>query len=917
VRELALWVNGERVVGDVQERKKATYVYQGIVNRMQDPALLNYIGRNTFSLRIFPIEPYSERRIELSYVSLVSRNATQLTYTLPALGDPNAAIGQVFVSVSVQSAHGLTELKTNSPLATARREADKGTVTMEAANVKFAEAFQVTYRLKQPPAVMVSAWRDNDGGYFALQLPPIETAPVKEATDAVILLDTSRSMSCGRLEQAKRVVEQLTDDLTKQGARIAVVPFDNEPRAVAEDWVTADDVGIVRVSLSKLSPRGVCNLEEALARAAEYLPQARERMAIVLVTSGYPSLGARQAENLRLQVEIAKTETKKKLTFVAVAVGNNANTYLLERLAQLLKGRMVALDGADTRALQAAILPHTVLTDARARLGKSGVYEVYPKGVSVTITTPLIVVGRYDQGGATTLTLTGWQGGFVMTKQWQVTLPDKPNAGSGVEALWAKQQIDFLADDMKKNGENDFASAEIVELSKRHRVLTPHTSLLVIDPQFGAFASSLSQQFDAQQAYQGRGGFGGGGLGGLGGGGFGGMGMPGMPGMGGGTGAFPLPDGIDSITALDPRNALTVPGTSTVTVTPSSNGKVSVDFRNASITEVLDALFKARPGANKIVKQGVVGTVNLSLKDIDWDTALKYSVEQVKARVRKDDNGVYVIEPDPKFSQQANDFNPAGLPPMPDTSGGGINVGFAPPDPDPLDEKRYHVIAVLHVDAATVTAILGGQVVSVPLKGQPAPRDAVEIVAEQFAWGGGVLPVPEGIDSIIGIVPRNTLLVYATEEGARKLRDLVSLIDVPLEQVAVQVTALEMKAEDVKELLSSGEDTGVLTAQQTQTALKRLANKVRVVAKPRLTTVSGHPAEIAVGATANEGCRLHLAPTVMSEGNIALQVRVEVNRLNRLSTILNLPSGNSAVLSGIQRSNGKVLAVIITPRHVE
>lgn len=590
VRELALWVNGERVVGDVQERKKATYVYQGIVNRMQDPALLNYVGRNTFSLRIFPIEPRSERRIELSYVSLVPRNATQLTYTLPALGDPNAAIGQVFVSASVQSAHGLTELKTNSPLATARREADKGTITMEAANVKFAEAFQVTYRLKQPPAVMVSAWRGDDGSYFALQLPPMEMATVKEATDAVILLDTSRSMSGGRLEQAKRVVEQLTDDLTKQGARIAVVPFDNEPRAVADDWVTADDVGIVRVSLSKLSPRGVCNLEEALARAAEYLPQARERVVMALVTSGYPSLGARRAEDLRLLVEAAKGEAKKKLTFVAVAIGDDANLSLLDSLARSLKGTMVKLDDTNPHALRAAIAPHTILADVRVRLGKSGVHEVYPKGANATSTTPLVVVGRFDEGGATTLTLTAKQGGQAVKRQYHVMLPDKTNAVDDVVALWAKQQIDFLADDMKKNGENDFASAEIVELSKRHRVLTSHTSLLVIDPQFGALASSLSQQFDAQQPRTGfGGGFGGGGLGGLGGGGFGGMGgfvsggfggrggggMPGMPGMGGGPGALPLPEGIDSITAIDPQNTLTVTGTPTVTVTPLPNDRVT------------------------------------------------------------------------------------------------------------------------------------------------------------------------------------------------------------------------------------------------------------------------------------------------------------------------------------------------------
>lgn len=348
-----------------------------------------------------------------------------------------------------------------------------------------------------------------------------------------------------------------------------------------------------------------------------------------------------------------------------------------------------------------------------------------------------------------------------------------------------------------------------------------------------------------------------------------------------------------------------------------------MDFRNAPILAVIEALFRARPETNKIMNPSMVGMVNLRLRDVDWETALKYAVEQVRGRVRRDGNGVYIIEPDPKFSEQASNFNAPGFPPMPGTGGGGVSADFGPPTPEFVsEERRYHILPIRYVDATTVSVMLGGQVTFVPLKGQPAPGERAEPTGQQFGWVSGVLPVPEGIDAIIAIIPRNVLLVYGTDEGVRRLQDeVISPLDSPLEQVALHVTVLELKPEDVKELTPSGEGTTVLTPQQVQTVLKRLANKVRVIAKPRLTTVSAHPVEIAAGsagtATArDEGCRLNLAPTVALDGNITLQVRVEVNRFNRLSTTVNLRSSHSAVLSGIQRSNGKVLAVIITPHHI-
>ncbi|MCS6862604.1 MAG: hypothetical protein NZT92_20055 [Abditibacteriales bacterium] len=53
--------------------------------------------------------------------------------------------------------------------------------------------------------------------------------------------------------------------------------------------------------------------------------------------------------------------------------------------------------------------------------------------------------------------------------------------------------------------------------------------------------------------------------------------------------------------------------------------------------------------------------------------------------------------------------------------------------------------------------------------------------------GAGVLPVPEGIDSIIALDPQNALLIYGTDEAVRRLQDeIISVLDTPIDQVEIE-----------------------------------------------------------------------------------------------------------------------------------
>lgn len=65
VSDFVMWVDGKPVRGEILEADQARAIYNDIVQRMKDPALLEYVGRRALNASIFPIPSGGERRIEL------------------------------------------------------------------------------------------------------------------------------------------------------------------------------------------------------------------------------------------------------------------------------------------------------------------------------------------------------------------------------------------------------------------------------------------------------------------------------------------------------------------------------------------------------------------------------------------------------------------------------------------------------------------------------------------------------------------------------------------------------------------------------------------------------------------------------------------------------------------------------------
>src|SRR6476620_6373742 len=53
--EFYLWINGKKTKAEILEKEKATSIYEGIVRRLQDPGLLEYVDTDVFRVRVFPV----------------------------------------------------------------------------------------------------------------------------------------------------------------------------------------------------------------------------------------------------------------------------------------------------------------------------------------------------------------------------------------------------------------------------------------------------------------------------------------------------------------------------------------------------------------------------------------------------------------------------------------------------------------------------------------------------------------------------------------------------------------------------------------------------------------------------------------------------------------------------------------------
>ncbi|MBM3892611.1 MAG: VWA domain-containing protein, partial [Verrucomicrobia bacterium] len=220
INKFTMEIAGRQVEAELLPADKARRIYEDIVRKMRDPALLEYAGRDLFKVRIFPIEPHSRKRITLSYSQVLRADSGLVSYIYPLNTEKFSAAPVKTVSVKVELAtkHPLKTIYSPSHNVEIRRHgATRATVGFESKNVRPDTDFQVVFStVDADVGVNLMTYRNGDGdGYFLLLASP--GADIKSnkvvPKDVAFVLDTSGSMAGNKLAQAKKALQFCVENL--------------------------------------------------------------------------------------------------------------------------------------------------------------------------------------------------------------------------------------------------------------------------------------------------------------------------------------------------------------------------------------------------------------------------------------------------------------------------------------------------------------------------------------------------------------------------------------------------------------------------------------------------------------------------------------------------------------------------------
>lgn len=493
VSDFALWADGQRMEGKLLNKDEARSIYESIVRQQRDPALLEFVGRDLIQARIFPVPPDGQRRIELTYRQVLAMDNGLARYRFP-LRVPNLAnlpIEQIAINVVIRSRQPIRAIYSPTHAVDIERVSDReARIGFEATAVRPEVDYELFYSVaaEEIGLSLLSYKPGDDEGFFLLLVAPQVEVKDEEAVakDVVVVLDISGSMKGIKIDQAKRALIYVLDQLGPND-RFNVIAFSTGIRQYAFGLRPAEERAQAKEFVNLLKAGGSTDINRALLEALALLDgssDAGRPALLIFLTDGLPTQGITDIDQIIANVS---REASKRVRLFAFGVGDDVNTTLLDTISQQHRGTSAyvrpnqPLDEIVSAFYAKVSTP--VLADIRLDFGDIVVEDTYPYPLpDLFAGNQLVLAGRYRRGGTVDIRLTGAVNGekqtFTYHGQRFVTSGGEPF----IARLWATRKIGHLLTQIRLKGSDRELVQEVVDLSVRYGIITPYTSYLVKEP---------------------------------------------------------------------------------------------------------------------------------------------------------------------------------------------------------------------------------------------------------------------------------------------------------------------------------------------------------------------------------------------------------------------------------------------------
>ena len=488
----SLWQGDTELRGETMDAGQARAIYEEIVRRKRDPALIELAGHGLIRARVFPINPGETRKITLRYTQILGREGDAWRFRYAAGAGPGTTGAATSFRLTADSADRLGDPYSPTHQVHSRRSGGRIEVTLADSSSGDLDLFLPLAR-PHVGVSLVTHRPPGDDGYFMLLLAPGTARAEPLHRDVVAVVDVSGSMSGEKLAEAKAALEQLLGSL-HAGDRFRLIAFESGVRRFAAQWtaVSSESRGRAVDWVRGLETGGGTNIAGALDEAYSLPPADGALGVVVFLTDGLPTVGEQDPERIAAHAE----ERRGAFRVFSFGIGYDVNAYLLDRLTEQARGRTEYITpGGDIERAVGALasrIASPVLTDV-ALEGGEGVelYDVQPQALpDLFAADEVVVFGRYHTTGSRdwTASVRGLRNGAAERFRSDAIGSGELTANEYIPRLWASRKAGALSREIRLHGQTPELMAALKELALRYGILTEYTSYLVQEP--GAVATN-------------------------------------------------------------------------------------------------------------------------------------------------------------------------------------------------------------------------------------------------------------------------------------------------------------------------------------------------------------------------------------------------------------------------------------------
>jgi Ca-activated chloride channel family protein len=499
LQDFYLWINGKKTKGEILEKDKAQNIYEGIVRRLQDPGLLEYIDSDVFRARVFPVPANGEQRIELTFSQVLDFQGGVYRYHYPlgasSKGAPPLKVKQDFTfSANLSSKTPLRSIYSPTHrLGISHKGESAAVVGLElGAGSDISKDLDLYYSVSDKAiGLSMLTFRNSleEPGYFIALISPRNEVPANEivAKRVTFVIDTSGSMMGERIKLARDSLKYCVTRLNPND-EFNVVRFSTDVESLFDKprQANADNVKKAVEFVAGLEAIGGTAIDEALTRALKDGEGKGERPHLVMfITDGHPTVGETEEAVI---VKHGKEANKGRSRIFTFGVGDDLNARLLDKVAEDGNGTSdFVRDGKEFEVKISGFfdkVANPVLADVALDLGAFTPFDVYPKRLPDLFKgAQLVVMGRYRTPTDGAVTLSGSVNGQKKVYEFRANPTKDSKAQEFIPRLWAIRKVGYLLDEVRLRGEKPELKEEVVMLGKKFGIVTPYTSYLVVEDQ--------------------------------------------------------------------------------------------------------------------------------------------------------------------------------------------------------------------------------------------------------------------------------------------------------------------------------------------------------------------------------------------------------------------------------------------------